>query len=83
MGAYGTFRIDPDAGVIYGKRGNPVGHLDSSGYVQVTVFVNGQQTLRSAHRWIWQHANGLIPDGYEINHINGDKTDNRFANLED
>lgn len=22
-----------------------------------------------AHRWIWQHCNGEIPDGYEVDHV--------------
>lgn len=82
MGAYGTFRVAPESGVIYGKRGKPVGRRDSDGYVQVTVFVDGRPTLRSAHRWIWEHARGPIPNGLEINHKNGVKTDNRIANLE-
>ena len=33
------------------------------------------------HRLIWAEANGPIPDGYVIHHINGNKKDNRLANL--
>ena len=29
----------------------------------------------------WVYFNGEIPDGYEIDHINGDKQDNRIENL--
>lgn len=34
------------------------------------------------HRKIWFDANGAIPDGYVIHHINGDKKDDRLENLE-
>lgn len=34
------------------------------------------------HRYVWESANGPIPDGFEINHIDGDKTNNIIENLE-
>lgn len=37
--------------------------------------------LYFAHRIIWELHNGAIPDGMEIDHINGDSTDNRIENL--
>jgi hypothetical protein len=33
------------------------------------------------HRYIWEQANGPIPEGYCIHHINRDKRDNRLENL--
>lgn len=75
------YRIDPDAGVVYGIRGRPVGSLDSSGYLQIDGRSRGLGML-SAHRLVWEAAHGPIPDGYEVNHINGVKSDNRIANLE-
>ena len=30
---------------------------------------------------VWERANGPIPDGMWIDHINGDPTDNRLENL--
>jgi hypothetical protein len=33
------------------------------------------------HRIVWILANGPIPSGMEIDHINGDKSDNRISNL--
>lgn len=33
------------------------------------------------HRLIWVLANGVIPDGYTIDHKNGDRKNNRIENL--
>lgn len=35
----------------------------------------------AVHRKVWADANGPIPDGYDIDHINGNKRDNRLENL--
>ena len=51
--------------------------LRDDGYVQVSVL--GVQVL--LHRLVWEQANGTIPDGYVIDHINRNKQDNRLANL--
>lgn len=57
------------------------GHLirskDSSGYY--TVMVKRRQY--KAHRIIWTMLNGQIPEGMQIDHINGDRTINTPENL--
>ena len=50
----------------------------SSGYYRETVA--GIPVL--VHRRVWEQAHGPIPDGMEIHHRNGVKTDNRLENLE-
>ena len=52
------------------------------GYKQIKLRLNGSRYNRYIHRLIWETFNGSIPDGYEINHINHDKSDNRLVNLE-
>lgn len=47
------------------------------GYVRVNVY--GKPRL--AHRIIWEMVNGLIPEGMQIDHINGRRDDNRMDNL--
>lgn len=59
-----------------------VEHPTSFGYLQVRSMVDGVRTHGLAHRLVWQFANGDIPDGLVINHLNGIKGDNRLANLE-
>lgn len=50
-----------------------------SGYGYRTISFN----LKSwrAHRLIWIYAHGDIPDGKQIDHINGKRDDNRLENL--
>ena len=40
---------------------------------------NGKQTY--VHRVVWEQAHGPIPKGMVIDHINGDRHDNRLENL--
>ena len=34
------------------------------------------------HRYVWEYYNGEIPDGYQIHHKDGDKSNNSIENLE-
>lgn len=49
----------------------------SKGYIQISV--NGR--VKQLHRHIWEQLVGPIPDGYQIDHINGIRHDNRLDNL--
>lgn len=53
-----------------------------SGYCMIVATVNGERVAGLAHRLVWQHFRGNIPAGMVINHINGQKDDNRLENLE-
>lgn len=59
----------------YGKR---AGGVTGCGRYR-SVSVGGKRMYE--HRIIWMMHNGLIPDGMEIDHINGDGMDNRIENL--
>lgn len=56
----------------------PAGKLHkATGYKRVSI---GNAKVRE-HRIVWEMFNGPIPEGYEIDHINHIRSDNRLENL--
>lgn len=57
-------------------------NLTKYGYMENTLRnVNGKQHTYARHRVIWYYFKGNIPQGMHIDHINGNKLDNRIENL--
>lgn len=50
---------------------------DTHGYIRISR----NNEVIGMHRWIWQEIYGPIPVGWEVDHINGVRTDNRLKNL--
>ena len=73
-------------GKIFSKRHNRYLYSNPSkcdGYVRVFLWCKDQRSrVFMYHRVIWFYFNGEIPQGYEINHIDEDKTNNSLSNLE-
>lgn len=65
---------------VPGKRrvvGSPAGSLRKDGYLEVGL--NGKR--ERVHRVIWKMHNGEIPEGYIIDHIDGNPLNNLLENL--
>ena len=80
---YKGFKVD-DNGNVYGKRGKVLkGCIDRCGYKEVCLSLKGKQKNILVHRSILKTFNPCDNmDNLDVNHINGDKTDNRLINLE-
>lgn len=52
-----------------------------TGYILAYTEHGKGRVPRRKHRLIWQEEYGPIPEGYHIDHINGDRADNRLENL--
>lgn len=80
-----VFDYDPNSGVLFWKKrtsnrvkvGSAAVCPSGNGYLKVRL----DSVLYYAHRVAYAIANGAIPDGAEIDHINGVRNDNRLCNL--
>ena len=57
---------------------NPVGRVNNMGYL---IFTAGRKTYL-CHRTIYEAFNGLIKDGFVIDHIDSDCQNNKLINLQ-
>lgn len=82
---------DVDSGKVYTHRGpggmrldepREIGNTIANGYKVAKLTANGQKKQVRINRVIYIAAYGAIPDGYVIDHINNDKSDNRISNLQ-
>lgn len=84
--ADGTWSVDTQRGILIGMLGNPYRRTNTNGYIQVKFVQPGvsprvERTVL-AHRVIYEAEHGPLSRDMTVNHINGDHTDNRVANLE-
>lgn len=75
-----------DTGEVYGVRGNLLKPYQNkqTGYLMVGVHYGGGGTkpkLRTVHSLVLEAFAGPRPEGQEVRHLNGVRTDNRLENL--
>jgi hypothetical protein len=55
---------------------------DKDGYLYLSLHVGGRRIRYRVHRLVMEAFVGPAPEGMQVNHLNGRKTDNRLVNLE-
>lgn len=74
------FNYDPQSGELISLKNNcPVGTPHGKDYPYKVVRLNTK--LRFVHRLIWVYVHGKIAPHKNIDHINGNPSDNRLINL--
>ena len=73
-------RLKPGHGTRVGYIHKP--KTNHSGYFQYSLSIDSKRLYKSAHRLVADAFIGPRPKGYEVNHINSIKADNRPENLE-
>ncbi len=76
---HGLFSYDPEVGTFLrrkGSSGRPVGTAREDGYIRLTI----DDRKYRAHRLAWLYVHGRWPAA-DLDHINGNRADNRIANL--
>ena len=81
---YSNYGCSKDGYIINKKTLIPrKGNLQFNGYLTTAVYNFNIQKRYTAHRFIWEAVNQrIIPEDYQIHHINCNKKDNSIKNLE-
>lgn len=55
---------------------------NNNGYLQLKTSRNRKCIMKLVHRLVYETFNGEIPEGFEVDHINNVRNDNRLENLQ-
>jgi len=79
----GKVRNNKDGGTRSVGGNNLSQKTKSNGYKEVNLYIgNNKSKMTYVHRAVYSAFNGCINEGFQINHIDGDKSNNKLSNLE-
>lgn len=72
-----------DTGIVYGKNGKPLKpNTNCHGYRYVVLMLDDRPKTVMVHRLVAMAFCPGYKDGLQVNHKDGDKTNNNYTNLE-
>ena len=77
-------RPDPETGIVYSRRtGKSIGGLHIHGYVRISKWANGKvRRIKRSHIIWWSKYQKMPPAKMCIDHIDGDRANDRIENLQ-
>lgn len=84
-GCEGAYEISSFGRVKSLKSGKPLimkPKVESNGYLRISLYNNKKGRSVLVHKLVAEAFLGQRPDGMQVNHIDGDKTNNKVDNLE-
>lgn len=77
-----NYRISSDGNILLPNGNIKLPSKDNKGYLHITLSKNGKKKTFLVHRIVAQHFIPNPDNLPQVNHINGDKQDNKVENLE-
>lgn len=84
VGYEGHYMVSDQGEVMSVKRGKRLMKIffNQKGYPRLTITKNGKMKQVFVHRLVAEAFIGTVKEGYSVNHIDGNKTNNHISNLE-
>lgn len=79
--ADGIITVDFDKGIVLSRKGKKMGYQWKDGYIRIHLRNGGPGHVVRAHRVIWLAKYGKIKDGYQIDHRDRNRDNNKPDNL--
>ena len=79
---FSRMKRGPGGDRFFGSWEPKVKSTTRTGYLAIGVMVGGRRFFRMVHRLVFEAFVGPIPEGFEINHLDGNKKNNALVNLE-